>query len=243
MPVENVASAEPLSARTTDAVLSPWWRRASLITMALGFAVLILLTFKVYHEAPPIPEKVMSTDGAVVFTADDVRAGQEVFLKYGLMDNGSIWGHGALLGPDFSAAYLHSLALHSANHIAQQRHASVLDRLTPAQRAGIEAEVRTELKRNRFDPQTATLTVEPAFADWFKQQPGAWSDYFSSPVGNGGLSVKTISDPADLRQLSAFVAWTAWASVVTRPGTAHSYTNNFPFDPVAGNTPTADAVS
>lgn len=45
-----------------------------------------------------------------------------------------------------------------------------------------------------------------------------------------------------MRQLSAFVAWTAWASAAVRPGTTHSYTNNFPYDPSAGNTPPADAV-
>jgi nitric oxide reductase subunit B len=86
--------------------LSPWWRRASLLTMVFGFAVLILLTFKVYHEGPPVPDKVIGPDGALVFTGEDVRDGQQVFLEYGLMDNGSIWGHGALLGPDFSAEYL-----------------------------------------------------------------------------------------------------------------------------------------
>ena len=242
MSIEIAAGTAPLSASPVDATLSPWWRRASLITMAFGFAVLILLTFKVYHEAPPIPDKVTGPDGAVVFTAADVQDGQQVFLKYGLMDNGSIWGHGALLGPDFSAEYLHTLAVAHAASLAQERIGRPLDGLTPAQRAGIEAEVRTELKRNRYDPQTGVLAVAPAFADWFGQQPGVWKDYFSSPTRNGGLSARTISDPTELRQLSAFVAWTAWASVVTRPGTAHSYTNNFPFDPVAGNTPTADAV-
>jgi len=39
----------------------------------------------------------------VVFTADGIIAGQQVFLKHGLMDNGTIWGHGAYLGPDFTA--------------------------------------------------------------------------------------------------------------------------------------------
>lgn len=73
--------------------------------MLLGFAVLILLTTKIYHDAPPIPDQVASPDGTVVYTALDVRAGQQVFLKYGLIDSGTIWGHGALLGADFSAHY------------------------------------------------------------------------------------------------------------------------------------------
>lgn len=231
-----------LPERRVTETLSPWWRRASLLTMALGFSVLILLTFKAYNEAPPIPEKVTDTSGAVLYTGADIRDGQQVFLKYGLMDNGTIWGHGALLGPDFSAKYLHTLAVHDVTNIAQQRFGITLDSLTPVQRAVIEAEVRTELKKNRYDPQTGGLAVNLAYAGWFSQQTGAWNEYFSNPAGNGGLSARTINNPDELKQLSAFVAWTAWASVVTRPGTTHSYTNNFPYDPMAGNTPTADAV-
>ncbi len=100
---ERADPAAPLSEQHTTETLSPWWRRLSLLTMTLGFAVLVLLTFKVYHEAPPIPEKVISPDGLVLLTSADIRDGQQVFLKYGLMDNGTIWGHGAMLGPDFSA--------------------------------------------------------------------------------------------------------------------------------------------
>ena len=105
----------------SSAAMSPWWKRAALVTMAAGFAVLILLTVKAYQNAPPIPEKFVNPAGAVVFTAEDVIAGQQVFLKHGLMNNGTIWGHGGYLGPDFSAQYLHNLALDLADRIARQR--------------------------------------------------------------------------------------------------------------------------
>ena len=236
------AGVAPLAAGPGAQPLSPWWRRASLITMVFGFAVLVLLTFKVYHVAPPIPDQVSGPDGKTVFTGKDILDGQQVFLKHGLMDNGSIWGHGALLGPDFSAEYLHTLSGYSASFVARLRYGRPLDGLTPTQRAAVEAEVRTELKDNRFDAQTGVLSVGAAYGEWFALQPGVWKEYFSSPTRNGGLTVQAINDPTELRQLSAFVAWTAWASVANRPGAAHSYTNNFPFDPVAGNTPPADAV-
>ena len=223
-------------------VLSKWWRRTSLIVAAVGFSVLILITSKVYHDAPPIPDWVISPTGQMVFTAKDISAGQQVFLKYALMDNGSIWGHGALLGPDFSAEALHTLALHNATSLALQRYNLPLANLTTLQRAAVEAEAREGLKQNHYNPQTNTLVVNTAFEDWFKLQPSQWTVYFSHPKGNGGLRAKDISDPIELKQLSAFVAWTAWASVTNRPETTHSYTNNFPYDPLAGNTPTADAV-
>jgi nitric oxide reductase subunit B len=97
--------------------LSPRWRYGVIGTFALGFAVLILLTFTAYQNAPPIPVRVVDSTGAFVFTGGDVRKGQEVFLEYGLMDNGTIWGHGGYLGPDFSATVLHDWAL----ALAQQR--------------------------------------------------------------------------------------------------------------------------
>ncbi len=55
------------------------------------------------------------------------------------------------------------------------------------------------------------------------------------------MKAKYIVDPQELRQLTAFFAWTAWASAARRPGLSYSYTNNFPFDPLAGNTPPAAA--
>ena len=86
--------------------LSPWWGRAVGLVMVFGFSALIMLSVKAYDNAPPIPAKAVTADGGVVFTADDVSSGQAVFLKYGLMNNGTIWGHGGMLGPDFSAQTL-----------------------------------------------------------------------------------------------------------------------------------------
>ncbi len=64
--------------------------------------------------------------GEIVFTGADIQTGQQVFLKYGLMENGTIWGHGAYLGPDFSASYLHDLGLTAADQFAQQQSVKVM---------------------------------------------------------------------------------------------------------------------
>jgi len=61
--------------------------------MVVGFTILIWLSAKTYQDAPPIPERVVETSGEIIFTREDILAGQSVFLKYGLMDNGTIWGH------------------------------------------------------------------------------------------------------------------------------------------------------
>ncbi|MGA9343174.1 MAG: cbb3-type cytochrome c oxidase subunit I [Rhodanobacteraceae bacterium] len=216
--------------------LSPWWLRSIGIVMVIGFGVLIAITVLAYRNAPPIPAKVADTQGAALFTGEDIREGQAIFLKYGLMDNGSIWGHGAYLGPDYSADALHRMGQGTAAALAQQQFRTPVAQLDTLQRAALEADVAMVLKTNRYDPANGTLTLTPAETQAWKQQVGYWTDYFKHPATNGGLKPNLITDPTELRQFTAFVTWAAWASVANRPGEKFSYTNNFPFDPSVGNT-------
>ena len=233
-------AAQPLT--RDDGPLSPWWIRAMVIVMVLGFTGLILLTTLAYRNAPPIPTNVVDAQGAPVFSAEDVGEGQAVFLRYGLMANGSIWGHGAYLGPDFSAAALHRMGQVSAEAIAQERHRQSPAALTRSQAAAVQAETTVSLKTNRYDAATGTLRFTAAQAAAHGQEIAFWSDYFHEPSRNGGLKADLITDPTELRQFTAFVTWAAWASVAARPGEAHSYTNNFPYDPSVGNVPTSGAL-
>jgi nitric oxide reductase subunit B len=222
--------------------LSPWWGRMVVITMVFGFAVLILLSVKAYTNAPPIPVRAVDPSGAVAYTGEDVTNGQAVFLKYGLMDNGSVWGHGAYLGPDFSAEYLHAMALDSAERSAQARFSKSYVDLSAEEKAVIEGEIQPLLRANRYDPATGDLTLAPGGAETFQHQVEHWRDYLRDPAGNGGLYANAITDPKELHDLTAFFAWAAWASVAQRPGTAHSFTNNFPYDALAGNRASGSAV-
>jgi nitric oxide reductase subunit B len=210
--------------------------------MIFGFTILIWLAVRTYTDAPPIPEKVVGPGGEILFTGEDIQAGQQVFLKYGLMENGSIWGHGAYLGPDFSAKYLHALATDASDMLAKQRYQRTLAELSASQRSVIHAEIQASLKQNRYDPATRALVFTEPEAASYRTQIQKWSSYFSAPTASYGLPGDYIKDSRELRHLTAFFAWTAWASVANRPGKAYSYTNNFPYDPMVGNTATSDAV-
>ena len=235
----NVA-AQPLT--EDDGPLSPWWIRAVLIVMVLGFAGLITITMLSYRNAPPIPAQVVDEQGATVFSGDDISEGQTVFLRYGLMANGSIWGHGAYLGPDYSAEALHRMGKVTAEAIAQQQYQQPLTALARTKQASVHAETAVALKTNRYDAATATLMFTAAQAAAYRQEIEHWSDYFKHPSRNGGLKADLITDPTELRQFAAFVTWAAWASVAARPGEDYSYTNNFPYDPSVGNVPTSGAL-
>ncbi|MFZ0241640.1 MAG: cbb3-type cytochrome c oxidase subunit I [Desulfobacterales bacterium] len=222
--------------------ISPWWRRSVLLVFVVGMFGLIFMSVQAYRLAPPTPEKVIDSSGTTIFNGQDIEAGQEVFLKYALMQNGSIWGHGSYLGPDFSAQYLHELSLATGRSIALQEFGKDLSKLDESQRALVDSRVALLLKENRYDHESKQLTFIDAEKASFQNQLGVWTDYFKHPTSSSGLPDNYIDDPEEIRQLTAFFAWTAWASVANRPDKPYSYTNNFPYDPVVGNVLTSDAV-
>ncbi len=226
-----------------DTALSPWWRYSALLVFLVGLIILIYLSTIAFREAPPIPQKVVGPGGEVLFMAGDIEAGQQVFLKYGLMENGSIWGHGGYLGPDFTAEYLHALVVDANKQMAGKMFGKPLSELSEFQTAAVNAEVRRLLKINRYDPGTDVLDFTQAEKDSYYQQIDRWQKYFASgPASTFGLPKGFIGDRQSLEKLTAFFAWTAWGSIARRPGKSFSYTNNFPYDPLAGNTLSGDAI-
>ncbi|WP_084220031.1 nitric-oxide reductase large subunit [Spirillospora albida] len=206
-----------------------WIQAAALITI-FGFFVLVLMGFRTYMDSPPIPERTISQSGQTVYTGDDVMAGQDVFLKNGLMQYGSIFGHGAYLGPDFTADYLH-------------RSAEMVNRAYGGADSGA-ATRRTidDHRTNTYDEDTGTLTVSDAQAAAFTELTEHYADFFASPEGKTGLRPGAITDPTEIRQLTSYFAWSAWVATAERPGENYSYTNNWPPEPLVGNTPTADTI-
>jgi nitric oxide reductase subunit B len=238
LPVQNDFDRFPESAKE----ISPLWKYALIVVVVFGMAVLIRISARSYDDAPPAPEKVVGPGGQVVFTGADILEGQQVFLQYGLMDNGAIWGHGAYLGPDYSAAYLHTLGREAVRAMAAKLYKKDFNALRPVEKTVAQDEAKRLLRENRYDPRTKVLTFSSPETDSFNRQIARWTDYFKNPDFNGGLRANYISDPVKLRKLTAFFAWTAWACVTDRPGRIYSYTSNFPYDPLVGNTPTSEAI-
>ena len=83
--------------------ISSGWFQAAILTYMIGFCVLGILAYLVYQDQPPIPERVITQAGDTVFTRTDILDGMNVFERFGIMEYGSIYGHGAYLGPDFTA--------------------------------------------------------------------------------------------------------------------------------------------
>ena len=95
----------------TDRVMGKGWIQAVALVGIFGFTVLGFMAGAHLPGRPSDPRPGRPASGEVLFTGEDVRGGQEVFLRNGVMQFGSIFGHGAYLGPDFTADYLHRAAI------------------------------------------------------------------------------------------------------------------------------------
>ena len=232
---ENVSSQESLS---------PWWKRGVIIILLLEFTVLIWIATGTYIRdvGPPIPATVEDSTGTVIFTGADIEAGQQLFLKKALMNNGSIWGHGAYMGPDFSAEYLHNLAVETRKYFSQRFYSKQWTDLNETEKSALRQTTYDFLSENRYQKGSEVLIFTPPEVLSYNDQQKYWAEYFSNPEVNRGLSSDIMSNPEELKKLTAFFSWAAWASTAHIPGKNYSYTNNFPYEPVIGNGPSTSAI-
>jgi nitric oxide reductase subunit B len=73
----------------------------------------------------------------------------------------------------------------------------------------------------------------------FTTQQQEWGDYFGGEAAAPGLPPRYIGNRSELDALATYFAWATWATVANRPGKDYSYTNNWPYEPLVGNVPSA----
>jgi nitric oxide reductase subunit B len=212
------------------------------IVLIFGFTVLGWVGSRIYQDMPPIPERIVTSEGQLVAPEGAIRKGQAVWQTLGGMEVGSIWGHGSYVAPDWSADWLHRECQLMLDDWAQAEHARPYADLGAELQAALRERLRLTLRANRYDSATRTLTIEPVRARAFEANQKYFAAVFSQGRPEYALPRGTVSDPERLRQLSAFFFWTAWASAAYRPGDTISYTSNWPHEPLIGNVPTAEAV-
>jgi nitric oxide reductase subunit B len=228
---------------------SGFWKHGLLLTLLFGFTVMLVGGAYIYKTRAPIPEAVIDPAGKTLFTAQDVQSGQELFRKRNLMNYGSVLGHGAYFGPDYTAEAIHWMT----DAMRDDRGAAQWSKLTAGQKAAIDAEISQELKTNRYNAASARLIFTAGQAKGWSAIVDKYEDAFVNGAPERALSPGSLLPPSEggsdrkltreaARQLAAFATWTAWLSVADRPEAPHSYTNNWPYDKAAGNTATAASV-
>jgi nitric oxide reductase subunit B len=66
------------------------------------FTIIGFFGHEIYREKPPIPDKIISEDGKVIFTSQDIQDGQNIWQSIGGQEVETAWGHGAYVAPEWS---------------------------------------------------------------------------------------------------------------------------------------------
>jgi nitric oxide reductase subunit B len=224
------------------------------VLLVSSFGVLLWSGLQISRNAAPMPSQVVSTGGEVLHTRADIERGRQVWQSMGGMQLGSIWGHGAYVAPDWSADWLHREAIALMERWAGAPYAD----LPRDQQAALQARLQLLMRRNTYDPATATITIDADRA----AAMATVADHYIGLFGNDpasrelreayAMKENTVPDAGHRRSLAAFFWWTAWAATTERPAATGetlaperpameparvTYTNNWPAEPLVGNKP------
>lgn len=212
-------------------------------SMFIMFAVMLYFGREIYLQAPPIPDRVETVSGELVYSRDDILHGQSVWQSTGGMQQGSVWGHGGYLAPDWSADWLRREAESLLALITQRESAD-----GQSQPEVHEALLRSELRQNTYNPSSGVLIVSEERASAIRSVAEYYRGLFQADEAfldlrrDYAMPLHASLSEKDAHALGAFFFWTSWSSVTNRPDDDISYTSNWPHDPLVGNTPSASVL-
>jgi nitric oxide reductase subunit B len=215
-------------------------KTAAIVCFVIAMCGLLFGGLFANREAPPYPGRVMGPDGSVLFTKADILAGQDVFQRYGLMDHGSVWGHGSQRGMEFSAVTVHRTGEKVREHLSMAAYGRGYGELSIEERDVIDIRTRRSMKANHYDPDADILTLEPARIAALADIEEFWERTFRDGDADYGFLPRTVPTPEERRRLARFFFWTGWVASAARPGKDYSYTNNWPAEREVGNVATTE---
>ena len=144
------------------------------------------------------------------------------------MQQGSIWGHGSYVAPDWSADWLHREALALLDlRRAQRTGASMLRRSGAPDQARLGSLLQQAMRTNTYDPQIGRrhrhrrssiarsrrrLRTTRDLFEGRSPDAHALREHYAIPI-DASLTTE------EAAALNAFFFWTAWAATTERPGT------------------------
>ena len=217
-------------------------------TIALSFLALGYFGREIYYAAPPIPQRVVTANGTVLFTGQDIKDGQNVWQSIGGQEVGTVWGHGAYVAPDWSADWLHRECVWLLDHWAAPDGGKTYAQLDAETQAALRERLKKEIRVNTYNPQTGDLVVSATRAEAMQAVAAHYTALFGDDPAlkalrkDYAIPANTIKTPERQRLMNAFFFWAAWSCGTDRPGSAITYSQNWPHEALIGNNPTAAIV-
>lgn len=221
---------------------------AFILVTAISFLILGYYGYEIYQKAPPLPEKVVTTSGKIVFEGQDIKDGQNVWQSMGGQEVGSVWGHGAYLAPDWTADWLHRESLYILNEWAEDEYNQSYESLSSENQAALERRLQIELRENTYNPEDGTITISPVRAEAIEFLNDYYKGLFMDNPdldelrAHYAIPPNSIKDENRMRQMSGFFFWATWACVTERPGSDITYTHNWPPEDLVGNQATGSLL-
>jgi nitric oxide reductase subunit B len=216
-----------------------------IVSMVIMFGTLLYFGGQIYQQAPPIPTAIRADSGDTLFTREEIERGQNVWQSIGGMQQGSIWGHGSYVAPDWSADWLHREALALLDSYAADEGAASYAGLARPEQARMRTMLQQTMRTNTYDPASGVVTVTSDRAEAIANVGAHYADLFRALTPEAlalreqyAFPINATLTPEESTALNAFFFWTAWAASTERPGQSITYTSNWPHEPLVGNTPT-----
>ncbi|TKX42681.1 nitric-oxide reductase large subunit [Halorubrum sp. ARQ200] len=206
----------------------------------LNLAVMGAGAWFAYQEAPPIPDEVVGPDGETVVTAAEVQDGKAAFQQYGLMNHGSILGNGAYYGEDYTAETLELKTEYMREYYADAEYGAAYESLDAGERSRVDALVREELDASHDGGDVVEYSAAELYAH--ERVRETYVERYHEGDHDRGVPVGMIESAEGAEDFADFALWTAWFSHTDRPNADHSYTNEWPYAPGAGNDATGSAM-
>lgn len=219
-----------------------------ILVMVISFGILGYFGHEIYRQAPPIPEKIVTTNGEIVSTSADIRDGQNVWQSMGGQEVGTIWGHGAYKAPDWTADWLHREAMFILNKWSDEDYSTPYENLQDEKQALLQKRLQNQLRENTYDEATKTLTIPEVRYEAFKSNSEHYKALFMDDPAMDHLReayaipANSIKDESRMDKMNAFFFWATWSTVTQRPGETITYTNNWPAEKLVGNVPTGSLM-
>jgi nitric oxide reductase subunit B len=216
--------------------------------LVISFAGLGYLGVEIYQQSPPIPSQVVTQDGRVIITSQEIKDGQNVWESIGGQETGSIWGHGSYVAPDWTADWLHRESVFILDAFAREEFHKAYNDLSEEEQAGLKVRLQKELRTNTYDSKTGSVVISPVRAKAFEEISKHYNSLFTNDPKLYKLREayavpkNAIKDPSRLKLLNSFFFWTSWAASTNRPGEEITYTNNWPHEELVANKPTGSLI-
>lgn len=201
---------------------------------------------EIYKQAPPLYEKLVTSDNKVIATKDDILTGQMAWQSMGGQQVGSLWGHGAYQAPDWTADWLHRELVNYQEIYSAKKFNKIFADTTSLEKMTIKDALINDYRLNAY--KNGEVKLSDIRYEAYLKTKNYYVTLFSNDQKFQDLrKAYAIQDnimPSLERRekMAEFFFWSAWSASTNRPGSEVTYTNNWPHEPLINNIPSGDNV-